>query len=257
MAKFEAGACRLSVVPVRAEGSDKAEIVTQLLFGDQYRVLESSSDEKWLKIRIDFDQYEGWIDTKQHFEEAERPQSDSLYIFTELMYMMVFPFGPVNIQMGSILDGSDEVIKEQMDELFEEGAVKPLNEKRGAAYLEERALQYMNAPYLWGGKSLFGIDCSGFVQQLFKMCGIALPRDAWQQAEIGQTVEDLATVRNGDVAFFHNEKGRITHVGILLSDEEIIHASGRVRIDRFDEQGIFNEETQQHSHKLTKVQRFF
>ena len=119
----------------------------------------------------------------------------------------------------------------------------------------ENAMMYINAPYLWGGRSPFGIDCSGFTQLVYKIAGKKLPRDAYQQAEIGQTLSFVEEAQSGDLAFFDNEEGSIVHVGILLQDNEIIHASGKVRIDKIDHQGIFNVDTKRYSHKLRLIKK--
>ena len=118
------------------------------------------------------------------------------------------------------------------------------------------AKQYIDVPYIWGGKSKNGIDCSGFSQQVFKQFGIKLPRDAYQQAEVGEVVGFLLEAKTGDLAFFDNEEGKITHVGIMLGTDEIIHASGKVRIDKIDNQGIINAETGARTHKLRIVKRY-
>lgn len=124
------------------------------------------------------------------------------------------------------------------------------------ARIKDLALFFLNAPYLWGGRTLFGIDCSGFVQAVYKMAGLKLKRDASQQAEYGNTVDFLQEARCGDVAFFDNEDGRITHVGILLGNNEIIHSSGKVRIDPIDDQGIYNRELHKYTHQLRIIKRF-
>ena len=121
--------------------------------------------------------------------------------------------------------------------------------------LEEFAKIFLDVPYLWGGRSVFGCDCSGFTQNVFKLLGVKLKRDAHQQAEQGEAVSDLKSSHIGDLAFFKDEDGKISHVGIILSDEQIIHASARVRIDHLDDEGIFNRDTQEHTHMLQSIRR--
>jgi len=122
-------------------------------------------------------------------------------------------------------------------------------------FVSEIASLYLNAPYLWGGRSPLGIDCSGFTQVVFKAAGVRLPRDAYQQAEVGQTLGFVEEASEGDLAFFDNAEGKIIHVGIVLKDRFIIHASGKVRIDKLDHQGIFNRETGKYSHTLRVIKR--
>ena len=114
---------------------------------------------------------------------------------------------------------------------------------------------FLGTAYLWGGKSIFGVDCSGFVQQLYKLFGIFLPRDAYQQAEVGELVGFLQEAKLGDLAFFDNDEGRITHVGMLLSDRLIMHASGNVRIDPIDHAGIIHRITGKRTHHLRLIKR--
>jgi hypothetical protein len=123
--------------------------------------------------------------------------------------------------------------------------------------VKQVAFKFLNTSYLWGGKSVFGIDCSGYAQMVYKFLNKQLPRDAWQQAEEGEVVNFLQEAQTGDLAFFDNEEGRITHVGILLNEHEIIHSSGKVRIDKIDTQGIMNLETKLRTHKLRIIKRFF
>jgi cell wall-associated NlpC family hydrolase len=131
------------------------------------------------------------------------------------------------------------------------------NGSKNKENIVHNAMMFLNAPYLWGGRSPLGIDCSGFTQIAYKLQGIEIPRDAYQQAEIGTTLSFVEESEPGDLAFFDNNEGKITHVGIILKDNFIIHASGKVRIDRIDQQGIFNAEEKKHTHKLRLIKSVF
>jgi gamma-D-glutamyl-L-lysine dipeptidyl-peptidase len=144
----------------------------------------------------------------------------------------------------------------QLKDAKNSGEATPTLLRFNAENINDVASQYLDVSYLWGGKSLSGIDCSGFCQQVFKQFGIKLPRDAYQQAELGEVVGFLQEVECGDLAFFDNEEGRITHVGMMLNIHEIIHSSGKVRIDKIDHQGIINSETGARTHKLRIIKRY-
>ncbi|MCZ4409521.1 C40 family peptidase [Cryomorphaceae bacterium 1068] len=238
------GCIAIPLAPGRREPSDKSEMITQLLFGEVYQVLEEQ--KKWILIRNEADQYECWIDRKQHSAISEKLnlgqtiRSTIAPLVSENQTWFLPAGSKVNHGMFSIgkrkfsFDGPNDPIK-----------------KDPILY----ANQLLGAPYLWGGKSILGIDCSGFVQVVYSCCGIQLPRDAYQQAEVGETVDFVETARAGDLAYFDNEEGRITHVGLMLDGEHIIHASGSVRIDRIDHEGIYNSETESYSHRLRIVKR--
>ena len=120
--------------------------------------------------------------------------------------------------------------------------------------LEEVALSFLNSPYLWGGKTKFGTDCSGFVQSVFKIYGKILPRDSYQQALVGTEI-NLENSKTGDLAFFGKKIDSITHVGIVISNNRIIHSSGKVRIDNIVNEGILNVDSKKISHELQSVRR--
>ena len=254
------GVCRLSLVPIRVEGSDKAELTTQLLFGEHYEVIAVSKDKKWLKIRIHFDQYEGWLDarqhhsiTKDHFDYINRADFKiSTDITTSILYNKI----PLSILMGSIIPISGSELFKMEEQFAFNGESKSLGQKRDAEFLKLTAKKYLNAPYQWGGKSPFGIDCSGFVQLVFKINGYRLSRDASQQAKQGKAVI-LKDIQAGDLVFFTNKEGQVVHVGIFIGDDKIIHASGKVRIDHLNEEGILHSESKVYTHTFAFVRRIF
>lgn len=254
------GICLLSLVPCRKEASGTSEMVTQLLFGDYYQVLESQND--WLKILIDYDQYTCWISVKQHVKITE-----TTYKFLQKLSPALNPNtvewieNSVTQQKFYITIGASLPFLNQHKLSFEThvfnylGESKSTKEKANAKQIIKSAHQFINAPYLWGGKSPFGIDCSGFTQIVFKLNGYKLPRDAYQQVELGDALSFVEEAEAGDLAFFDNEEGKIVHVGILLNNNELIHASGCVRIDKFDHYGIFNADTGKYSHTLRVIKR--
>ena len=255
------GVCNLSLVPLRTEPSDKSEMCSQLLFGDHFTLIEIT--EKWSRILTAFDEYEGWVDNKQ-YALINQTEFDALNNINSILALEVFHKAAKSNTSSflNLLAGSS--IPHTVDGLFYlaensyklEGYSIDPNTVEFDSGISKAAMFYLDAPYLWGGRSVFGIDCSGFTQMVFKQFGIRLKRDAWQQAEQGTILGFLQESRAGDLAFFDNEDGRITHVGIMLNNQQIIHASGRVRIDSIDTQGIYNIELNKYTHKLRIVKRF-
>lgn len=244
--------CFVSISPVRTENKDQSEIVTQLLFGELIHVLELH--EPWFKIKTYFDNYEGWIDSKHvHFltEKEMKRWLEGLTIQYNLLETIKTPWGNQRIVKGSYVPS----FKEQNFKIGEDKFEYISSEiEKIPTSIFETALEYLNTPYLWGGKSPFGIDCSGFTQQVFRFYDINLPRDASQQVEHGLEIE-FDEIQEGDVAFFNNKTGKITHVGILDGQGNIIHASGQVRIDHFTKQGIIHSETKSLTHNLNCIKR--
>ncbi len=244
------GICNLSIVPLRAEAADSSELVTQVLYGEVFKVLESR--KKWSRIRLAYDTYEAWIDNKQFLfieEENYNDISKQTPIVCEDLVDMV---STQDNQMISIAMGSSLNALDLLNHEFEGSSVQ---EKFAKDNVINTALLYLNTPYLWGGKTPFGIDCSGFTQMVYKLNGHKLKRDASQQVEQGEALSFIEESEPGDLAFFDNAEGDITHVGIIMKDNYIIHAHGKVRIDRLDHTGIFNIHTSLHTHKLRVIKR--
>lgn len=248
------GIATLSIIPCRAEPSDKAEIISQLLFGEHFTVLEE--EDKWLKVKNAFDDYEGWICRKQFTEinskEFDEMSLNEFPLCGGLTGSVIINGENRNITLGATLP---YLSKSEITIRNEKAIFNGLSNNKNASQLMEYAMMYLNTPYLWGGRSPFGIDCSGFAQIVYKLCGYKLPRDAYQQAEEGFDVPFVETSEPGDLAFFDNEEGRITHVGIVTEPGKIIHASGRVKIDSLDSQGIFDVELKKYTHKLRLIRR--
>ena len=244
------GICNLSIVPLRAEAVDSSELVTQVLYGELFKVLESR--KKWSRIRLAFDGYEAWIDNKQFLfieEDNYKHLSKQTPVVSEDLVDMVTTKDKqiLSIVLGSSLNGLDFLNHD-----FEGSSVEA---KFAKDNLINTALLYLNTPYLWGGKTPFGIDCSGFTQMVYKINGYPLKRDASQQVEQGEALSFIEESEPGDLAFFDNPEGDITHVGIIMKDNYIIHAHGHVRIDRLDQTGIYNVDTKKHSHKLRVIKK--
>ena len=247
----------MSIVPLRIEASDASEMVTQVLFGEHFKVL--NKQKNWSKIRLAFDNYEGWIDNKQ-FEEIEEEKYFEFnrtkpYLSAELIDFATdekHNFSTIVIGSNLPLYNQKE-LKINNTSFKYEGTV--LNAKLPKDSIVEMAYKFLNAPYLWGGKTPFGIDCSGFSQMVYKLCGYKLLRDASQQATQGEVLSFIEESEPGDLAFFDNAEGDITHVGIVMKDNYIIHAHGKVRIDRIDHSGIFNVDLQRHTHKLRVIKK--
>lgn len=247
------GISNLSIVPMRSEASDASEMVNQILFGEQYKILEQR--KKFSRVRLSHDKYEGWICNKQ-VTEVEKSVYDNLINSTKHYTTDVLDIIKSDsfqtIVMGSVLSNlkEGEFSLNNTSYSFEGEHVSEKSEK---SMLVENAMMYLNAPYLWGGRTPFGIDCSGFSQIVYRLNGIDIPRDAYQQAEVGTTLSFVEESEAGDLAFFDDNEGKIIHVGIILENNHIIHASGKVRIDRIDQQGIFNLEQGIHTHKLRLI----
>ncbi|PHS60686.1 MAG: hydrolase Nlp/P60 [Flavobacterium sp.] len=244
------GLCNLSIVPLRSKPSDTSEMISQVLYGDLFEIIETT--KKWSFIRLEFDDYEGWIDNKQMLPISETDFHTLQNLPKKYATNLVDIITTSKNELLPISLGSNVTVSDFLKHTFEGEIISEIQAK---GKLIETALTYLNSPYLWGGKTPFGIDCSGFTQMAYKINGYKLLRDASLQASQGEVLSFIEESEPGDLAFFDNEEGNITHVGIIMENNLIIHASGKVRIDQLDHSGIFNLDTKKHTHKLRVIKR--
>ncbi len=212
---------------------------------------------KWVQIELAFDNYIGWIDAKQYQPITEEHytvlNNTPIVLNSDLVEYITTPNNQLtSITLGASLSFLDNEEINTSKYSFE--GIKVCGQKPKSD-LVKTAFMYLNAPYLWGGKTPFGIDCSGFTQMVYKLNGHSLLRDASQQATQGEALSFIEESEPGDLAFFDNEEGNIIHVGIMMENNYIIHASGKVRIDRLDHLGIYNAEVNRHTHKLRVIKK--
>lgn len=248
----------LSLAPLRAEAAHRSEMVTQLLFGECYEII--GRQENWIRIQLATDNYQGWMDLKMH-----TPVTNACYQewksqvhprAMDLVQVVSNAEDRIPVGIGAYLPFFDGMSLRINTETYHyNGRTSNPPTPSNTAQLTKIALGFLKAPYMWGGKSVFGIDCSGFAQQVYGICGIQLPRDASQQVSVGEEVHFATQTQPGDLAFFCNEQGRITHVGIMLEDQKIIHAHGENRIDTLDHNGIYNLGLKRYSHQLRIIKR--
>jgi len=258
------GILSLPVLPIRSEPSERAEMTTQLLFGEQFEWLEI--EDNWSLIRNQADGYEGWATTKMLTMLSEEMTDKLNHYQTFLLQEPITVFrgvdvGAMYLPAGSRLSAQDNRLffpsGELMTELFlETEAVGSQNTNALPERILQTANQFLNAPYLWGGKTILGMDCSGLTQVSASINGFQLPRDACDQALLGEE-EFLSLSLPGDLAFFANPEGRIVHVGLVCGQNQILHASGSVRIDELDERGIYNRDLKKYTHQLHSIKRIF
>ncbi len=267
---MEFGISLQSILPIRLEPTHKSEMVSQILFGELFRIQQKHLN--WLRIQLSYDNYEGWIELKQVtiFDEsefirlfnAETPSSlDLVQLLSNDSRKTILP-----IVLGSSLPGLVDQHFRIKDQFFSfEGLTSDMRPPEAVMTKQERlntkhrlidtAMLYLNAPYLWGGRSPFGIDCSGLAQLVYKINKVKLLRDASQQATLGESLNFVSEAEPGDLAFFDDEEGNIVHVGLMMDKSRIIHASGIVRIDSIDHEGIYSEEEKKYTHKLRVIRR--
>jgi len=246
---------------VRSEPAHQAEQTTQLLFGEKAEVLELTKND-WARIRCAWDEYEGWCKLAQLAVVPHKIyRKETRHITANHTCKLVLPNGALCLPLGSELAGlkGRKLMLNNEEGIFKGKKLARKTLTLSCEHLRDAAMRYVYAPYEWGGRSLAGLDCSGLTQMIFKLCNFPIPRDASQQALQGTLVDFLQHAQCGDLAFFDNTDGKITHVGLLLDNQTIVHATettGRVVIDRIDQEGIISTMLKKRTHHLRLVKRF-
>jgi len=248
------GICLQQYIPLRAEPSEKSEMVSQVLYGEFVEIIESNKLTGFSKVIIVFDNYEGWLDSKTIFpvdqntyermcqlEEYVLPDINNLVSLNSNTFLNIGAGSSLRLKNNSIIY-PENVLSLESDIIRHTTNIREI--------VAQSALKWLNIPYIWGGRSSCGADCSGFVQNIYKQASIKLPRDSKQQSKIGQSIDFHTNLKPGDLAFFDNEEGEISHVGIMIDSSHIIHSSGYIKVDKMDQQGIFSEAKFKYTHKL-------
>jgi gamma-D-glutamyl-L-lysine dipeptidyl-peptidase len=253
------GVCRLALTAVRHAPHAEAIQVNQLLFGDHYEVTKKTENEDWVHIKIHFDGSEGWIDCEQHHSISkdyfDQINHANFKITTDLTCNILFKKSPITILLGSIVPISNSELFKMEEQFAFNGEAKSIGQKREMEFVKSIAMKYLNAPHLPGGKSPFGIDAPGFVQMVFKIGGYSVPHAVQAQLLEGKAIATVGQAQPGDLAFFSGKDESISHVGIIIGEEKVIHSHGRVRVDVLTEAGIINTESKKCTHSLKEIRR--
>lgn len=257
------GITTAGIVPLRREKSERSVLASQALFGEMVEVLREEG--RWCRVRMLHDGTEGWM-RKDGFvgvdEEFVRCSMDGVPFVTRDMFSIVMRDGDWVGQLvpaGSVLplyERTTGCFRVGDDTYRLVGSLPVVGTGNARESIARYALMYYNAPYVTGGRSPRGIDNTGLVQMAYRLAGVCVPRQLASLAAGGQTLSFLEEALPGDVVLFGDESGAVTHAGLLWEAGRVIHASGRVRVDKIDHHGIFNETTKRYTHALKLIKRF-
>jgi gamma-D-glutamyl-L-lysine dipeptidyl-peptidase len=246
--------CKNVFVPLRSGPSHKSEMLSQILFGEKYITVEKIGH--WMKVETQFDKYRGWIDM-DHLQHCADTESESGYVLNRALICFKNDRTKMTLEAGCEIYNPDFEKKEFTIERNKYNTENEFSKNYITTNetLADIAMKFINCPYIWGGRIPSGIDCSGLTQLVYKIYGKKIPRNSWDQSAVGKDIDFIDESQSGDLVFFDDEKGRISHVGMIVSGGLVIHASGRVKVDSIDHQGIFNREKGDYSHHLRKIKR--
>ena len=273
-----------SIVPVRAEASETSEQTTQMLFGELCTVEEQKP--RWMRVKLALDGQTGWVDAKMiailsadEYKSCSAALKTAAYVVFPMAYAVSENNGQTipltaGTRLPSYHGGHFEVLS--VGFRIDTGMVLAQPLEMTQQNLLQTVRFFLNVPYLWGGKNALGMDCSGFTQTILSLFGHTLLRNASEQATQGRLISQLSSSKTGDLAFFchyntdaplhkneeKEQEQKVTHVGILIDRERIIHCSGRVKIEKIDTTGIFSVEQSdsahpngQYTHRLLSIRR--
>jgi hypothetical protein len=255
------GICYQAYIPLRKEPDEASEMVNQVLFGESFSILEENKLKNFSFVRLHHDKYEGWINSRSiHFLNEKDWEALGL-LPTSVSHEVLQLLQPDNHE-NRVIIGCGSILRLTSPGKIQIGQTEfsspniPLNKEATTRdNLVNFGLKLLSVPYLWGGRGSFGFDCSGLCQNLYRQVGLEIPRDAAMQATIGYSLSFIDEAKPGDLAFFENEEGLIIHVGLIMGNSKILHASGRVKIDEIDHQGIFSKEQNRYTHVLRLIKK--
>ena len=249
---------RLATAAVRARPRLDAALTSQLLFGEPVLLLQNLGE--YQRVRCPEDGFEGFVRTDQLLavpEDVFVAQLSRPAFNLDLFSMLRGPQQGVPITFGARLADFDGLRLQHGGQYFEYSGQAALTDDitASADTLLRLAYKWLYVPGMHGGRTPMGVDPVAFVQLVYRILNLRLPRRADAMVERGELVDFVVQAQVGDVAFFDNAKRKIEHVGLLLPDSKILHVGDRVRVDALDHYGIFNYDLGRYTHRLRVVKR--